>query len=313
MEADNQIVPTLNHVVGQTTAVAVLRTAIDSYFYERSKVGDKQAFPHTLLTGPSGTGKTLLSEMISRELCVNLHSELAQNLKTQEHVHGLLMMLEAGDCLFLDECHQLKHQVTLYRALEEGKLFLGKRHVVKLPPFCLISATTHEFHLHRSTLQRFSIQLRLTHYSDDEMYQLLRQRAKRLGWMVEDDAVQKIAARSRGVARLGVRMLEASKRTASADATDTITSAHVERMCTESQIDSLGLDAVEQHYLRILREGDGPVRLNVIATHLGVPRRSVETLEEDFIRLGLITKSDKGRMLTPKGIEHLATCPQSSK
>lgn len=129
-------------------------TAIDSYFYERSKVGDQQAFPHTLLTGPSGTGKTLLSETISRDLCVTLHSELAQNLRTPEHVHALLMMLEPGDCLFIDEIHELKHQVTIYRALEEGKLFLGKRHVIKLPPFCLIGATTHEFYLHRSMLQK---------------------------------------------------------------------------------------------------------------------------------------------------------------
>ena len=115
-----------------------------------------------------------------------------------------------------------------------------------------------------------------------------------------------IAKGSSGVARPGVRMLEGSKRTASAASTDNITPAHVERMFQESQIDSLGLDPVEQHYLHILRDVDGPVRLNVIATHLGLPRKTVEVLEEDFIRLGLVTKSDKGRMLTPKGIEHLA-------
>jgi Holliday junction DNA helicase RuvB len=63
---------------------------------------------------------------------------------------------------------------------------------------------------------------------------------------------------------------------------------------------------VEQKYLQVLREAEGPIRLNVIATHLGLPRQSVEMFEADFIRLGLITKSDKGRMLTPKGMEHLA-------
>ena len=52
------IIPSLNQVVGQARAVAVLRTAIDAYFYERSKVGDKQAFPHTLITGPAGCGKS---------------------------------------------------------------------------------------------------------------------------------------------------------------------------------------------------------------------------------------------------------------
>lgn len=304
----NQIVPTLDHVIGQTRAVSVLRTAIDAYFYERSKVGDKQAFPHTLITGPAGCGKTLLSELVARECCCTLHSELAQNVKSPEHVHASLMMLEPGDILFYDEIHELAPTaaVTLYRALEEGKLFLGRHHVFKLPPFCLIGATTHEFLLTKSCRDRFRINLRVSHYSDEEMIQLVRQRAKRLGWMLDDDAVAAIGSRSRGVPRLAIRMLESAKRVTSSESAEQITSANVERMCEIEGIDGLGLDPTEQHYLHILQDENGPVRLNVIATHLGLPRKTVEVLEEDFIRLGLITKSDKGRMLTPKGIEHLA-------
>jgi Holliday junction DNA helicase RuvB len=308
MAQENHIIPTLNQVVGQARAVAVLRTAIDAYFYERSKVGDEQAFPHTLITGPAGCGKTLLSELIARECCCTLHSDLAQNIRSPEHVHGSLMMLEPGDVLFYDEIHALPRIAaeSLYRALEENKLFLGKHHVVDLPPFCLVGATTHEFLLTKSCRDRFRIHLRVMHYADDEMVQLVRQRAKRLGWSIDDGAVAAIGSRSRGVPRLAVRLLESAKRQASSEASEEITAAHVELMCQVEQIDSLGLDAVEQHYLHILREENGPVRLNVIATHLGVPRRSVEVLEEDFIRLGLVTKSDKGRMLTPNGIEHLA-------
>ena len=63
---------------------------------------------------------------------------------------------------------------------------------------------------------------------------------------------------------------------------------------------------LEQRYLQILREGEGSVRLNVIATQMGLPRQSIEMFESDFIRLGLISKSEKGRMLTAKGHEHLA-------
>ena len=101
MDTNSQVVPTLDHVIGQKTAVAVLRTAIDSYFYDRSKSSEEQAFPHLLVTGPSGTGKTLLSEIVAREVACNLHVELAQNLKTSEHAHGALMMLEPGDILFI--------------------------------------------------------------------------------------------------------------------------------------------------------------------------------------------------------------------
>ncbi len=302
------IIPSLNQVVGQSRAVAVLRTAIDAYFYERSKMGDQQAFPHTLITGPAGCGKTLLSELVARECCCNLHSELAQNLRSPEHIHGSLMMLEPGDVLFYDEIHELPQTcaVTLYRALQDRELLLGKHHVVKLPPFCLIGATTHEFLLTKSCRDRFRIHLRVSHYTNEEMVQLVRQRAKRLGWSIEEAAVAEIGLRSRGVPRLAVRLLESAKRVASSEASEAITATNVERMCEIEQIDTLGLDPTEQQYLHLLREENGPVRLNVLATHLGVPRRSVEVLEEDFIRLGLITKSDKGRMLTPKGIEHLA-------
>ena len=310
MVLNEQIVPTLDHVVGQARAVAVLKTAIDAYFFERSKVGDAQAFPHTLITGPAGTGKTLLSEIVSRELAANLHIELAQNIKFPEQVHGLLMLLEPGDVLFLDEVHELPQmaQVTLYRALEDGKLFLGKQLIVTLPPFTLIGATTDEFLLTKSMRDRFRLVLRLTHYSDDEMAKLVHQRAKRLGWSIDDNAIAAIGKRSRGVPRLAVRLLEATKRIASAEGTESLTAAHVERMCQMEGIDFLGLDHIEQQYLRLLREADSPVRLNIIATHLGLPRRTIEAvIEADLIRLGLVTKTEKGRMLTATGRQHLAS------
>jgi Holliday junction DNA helicase RuvB len=305
-DTNGQVVPTLDHAIGQQRTVAILRTAIDAYFHDRSKATEEQAFPHLLITGPAGTGKTLLSETVAREVACKIHTELAQNLKTPEHIHGALMMLEPGDILFLDEIHELKNQVTLYRALEERRLFLGKRHVVTLPAFCLIGATTDEHLLTRSMRERFRIHVRLTHYSDGEMFLLIRQRAKRLGWAIEEDAVRMLAGKSRGTPRLAVRFLESAKRQASSEATDQITAAHVQKMCEVEQIDGLGLDAVEQQYLRILKDGDGAVRLNMIATQMGLPRQSIEMFEADFIRLGLISKSDKGRMLTPKGIEHLA-------
>jgi Holliday junction DNA helicase RuvB len=299
MDKNEQVVPTLDHVIGQKTAVAVLRTAIDSYFYDRSKSSEEQAFPHLLVTGPSGTGKTLLSEIVAREVACNLHVELAQNLKTSEHAHGALMMLEPGDILFIDEIHELPQTVAvaIYRSLENRQLFLGKKHIVSLPPFCLIGATTDEHMLHSSLRQRFRIQCRLTHYSDEETFLLIQQRAKRLRWSIEEDALRQLASKSRGTPRLAVRLLESAKRQASASGTDLITAAHVEAMCRIEQIDGLGLDAVEQRYLQILREGEGAVRLNVIA---------VEMFESDFIRLGLISKSEKGRMLTAKGHEHLS-------
>ena len=303
------LITSLNHVVGQQRAVTVLRTALDAYWHDRSKQCGKEAFPHLLMCGPGGTGKTLLTELIARELCTECHVELAQNIGNIAQMQGLLMMLEPEHILLVDEIHELSEtvQVSLYRAIEERKLFLGgNRKPVTLPPFTLIGATTDEYLLTTSMRDRFKILLRLQHYSDDEMLLLISQRATRLGWEIDLKSVQALANRSRGVPRLAVRLLDSAKRTASSKSSDIIEPSHVEEMLAIEGFDSLGFDPVEQRYLSLLKEHQGPVRLNVIATHLGLPRQTIEMFERDFIRLGLITKGDKGRTLTPKGVEHLS-------
>ena len=95
-EEAQPIISSLNHVIGQTRAVNVLRTALDAYFNDRFKTGGEVTFPHVLMCGPGGTGKTLLSEIVSRECCTNCHTELAQNIANPGQMQGLLMMLEPG-------------------------------------------------------------------------------------------------------------------------------------------------------------------------------------------------------------------------
>ena len=51
------VVPTLDHVIGQTRAVAVLRTAINAYFHDRTKATEEQAFPHVLDDRPRRYGQ----------------------------------------------------------------------------------------------------------------------------------------------------------------------------------------------------------------------------------------------------------------
>ena len=219
-------------------------------------------------------------------------------------------MLETDQILFLDEIHQITDTaaVCLYRALEEGLLFLGgNKKPIRLPPFTLFAATTHEASLQPSMRDRFSILLRLNHYTNFEMEELLSQRAERLGWRIDHECLYEIARRSRGVPRLGVRMLDAAKRSASASGSDDITQEYVHQMLEMLGFDEFGFDSLEQRYLLLLEEYQTPVRLNVLATQLGLPKQSIEMLEADLMRLGLITKDEKGRRLTQRGIEHVRT------
>ena len=301
--------PTLNHVIGQKRAVQQLKIALDAYYNDRAVASAETAIalPHVLLLGPAGVGKSMMAALIARELCSNCHEELAQNLITTGHLHGLLMMAEPGDVIFVDEIHELENQVCLYRALEERRLFLhGNSQSITLPPFTFVAATTDEWLLSKPMRDRFKIVLRLEHYSADELTELIRQRCKLLKWGISDDAITGIASRGRGTPRLAIRILDAARRVCRSENADTITAAHLKRSCEVEGIDDLGLDSLERRYLELLRTTQGPVRLNVLATQLGLPRRTIESVVEvELLRLNLISKGDGGRMLTSTGIEHL--------
>jgi Holliday junction DNA helicase RuvB len=91
-----------------------------------------------------------------------------------------------------------------------------------------------------------------------------------------------------------------------AEGDNVITISHLERACGLEQIDSMGLGPTEQKYLTVV--ADNPTRLNVIASMLGLPTRTVSEVAEPFLmRSGLIMKDDQGRrQLTQIGHEHLS-------
>ena len=313
----NPAPPTLDHVIGQKQAVRQLRTALDAHFNDRAGSHEESALGHVLCVGPPGTGKSLLCTIIARELGSTFHEELAQNILTPGHLHGLLMLAEPGDVIYVDEIHELPAlaQTTLYRCLEERRLFLGgDRKSIVLPPFTFVGATTDEWALSKPLRDRFKLMLRLVHYTEEEISKLLAQRAKRLGWPIMDDALSQLAMRGRGTPRIAIRLLEATRRTARAEGAENITTDHVRRMCSIEGYDRLGLDSLEIRYLMLLRAAQGPVRLNVLATHLGLPRRTVEAvIESELIRLGLVSKSEDGRMLTAAGATHLTQSVESKE
>jgi Holliday junction DNA helicase RuvB len=149
--------------------------------------------------------------------------------------------------------------------------------------------------------------LRFQFYTNDELTVLLRLRSRALNWSVDEAVFVGVAQRSRGTPRLALRLLQSARRVCRAEGERAITLAHLERACGLEGIDALGLGPEEQEYLRILAEGDS--RLNVIASRLGLPPRTVSQVTEPFlIRAGLVVKDDSARrQLTVLGRTHLAS------
>lgn len=298
----------LNHIVGQRSVVEQVRVAIEAAF------ADGKKFDHALLVGPPGLGKTQMACVISCEMATALHEVLGQSIKAPADLNSILLTAKDKEIVHFDEIHEMKKefQTALYRAIEEKKLFVQGRSSriqnIPLADFTVLLSSTDEHQIAQPLRDRAKLLLRFQFYSVDELTTLVKQRSQGLQWKVDDEVFPLIAQRSRGTPRLGLRLLQSCRRVCRSEGKATITQAHLERACLLENLDPLGLGPTEQAYLSILSEG--ATRLNVIASRLGLPARTVSAVTESFlIRAGLIMKDDGGRReLTALGREHLARC-----
>jgi holliday junction DNA helicase RuvB len=124
--------------------------------------------------------------------------------------------------------------------------------------------------------------------------------------MIDEGILPLIAQRAKGTPRLALRLLQSCQRVCRAEGDTRITIRHLNRACALEQIDDLGLGPTERSYLEAIL--DGASRLNVIASMLGLPTRTVSAVTEPFlVRAGLIVKDDQSRrQITARGREHLA-------
>ena len=306
----NAVRPTsISHIVGQRSVVDQVTVALDA------AQQDARRFDHALLVGPPGCGKTSIAHVIAEEMAAPVIEVLGQSISNVGDLNALLLSAkEDGTVIFIDEAAELDKslQVTLYLALDQRKIVVNGRQKgsspisIPLGDFTLLAATTDEYDLLQPLRDRMRLLLRFQFYSPEELTTLLQIRSAALGWDVEREVMPEIALRSRGTPRLGLRLLQACHRVCRAQGEDTIRLEHLHRACSLEQLDKYGCGPTEQEYLRLL--ADGPMRLNVIASSLGLPARTVSQVTEPFlIRAGLITKDDQSRrQLTALGHEHVS-------
>jgi Holliday junction DNA helicase RuvB len=303
----NDVKPTsIRHLIGQAGVVRQVVVALDAAF------ADGRKFDSSLLVGPPGVGKSALANVIAQEMATGFHEVLGQSITTPADLNALLLNARHKDVVHIDEAHELKkeYQTALYLAMDQRKLLAqngrgAAPYSIPIEDFTLLLSTTDEFCLLQPLRDRMKLTLRFDFYSSEELTTLVVQRAKGLGWDVEEQVFPQIAQRARGTPRLALRLLQACHRVCRSQGEQFITQDHLQTACDLEQIDDMGLGPTETKYLQVLAQG--PTRLNVIASLLGLPPRTVSQVTESFlIRAGLVAKDDQGRrQLTALGRDHV--------
>jgi len=300
----------IRHLVGQAGVVAQVTVALDAAF------ADNRRFDDALLVGPPGLGKSALAKIISCEMATDFHEVLGQSVKSPADLNALLLGAKPKDIVHLDEAHELDrpYQTALYRALDKREIVVsgGRNAPCRLPlaDFTLLLSSTDEHALLQPLRDRMKMVLRFEFYSEAELATVLDMRSGALRWDVQEDVFPLIARRARGTPRLALRLLQSCRRVCRAEGETTITAKHLQRACGLEQLDALGLGLTDRKYLQAVAHGAS--RLNVIASTLALPAKTIsEVVEPYLIRAGLVAKDDQGRRgLTSEARGHLSALCQ---
>jgi Holliday junction DNA helicase RuvB len=280
-------------------------------------IGRGRAPDHVLLSGPPGLGKTTLAMIIAAELGASVRVTSGPAIQHAGDLAAVLSSLEEGEVLFLDEIHRLARpaEELLYVAMEDFRVdvVVGKGPGANaigltLPPFTVVGATTRAGLLPAPLRDRFGFTAHLDFYDTDELRQVLVRSAGLLGVELGEDAAVEIAGRSRGTPRIANRLLRRVRDWAQVRGDGRADLVAARAALEVYEVDELGLDRLDRAVLTALCErfGGGPVGLTTLAVAVGEEPETVETVAEPFlVREGLMGRTPRGRVATPRGYAHL--------
>lgn len=303
---------TLKEFVGQDKLKENLKI-----FIEAAK-NRGEALDHCLFYSPPGLGKTTLSNILAKEMGVNIKTTSGPVLARPGDLAAMLTTeLSEGDILFIDEIHRLNPAVeeALYPAMEDFTFFIntGKgagSTTLKLsvPKFTLVGATTRSGLLTGPLRDRFGIVFNLGFYEIKEITDILARSARLLNIEAERSGLEEIARRSRGTPRIANRLLRRVRDFAQVKGNGIITAEIATHAMEALDIDKEGLDSIDKKILSALIEkfDGGPVGIENLAIAVS---QEVDTLsdviEPYLIKAGFITRTPRGRVASAKAYQHL--------
>lgn len=296
----------LSQIVGREAEKKTIQMMVGSALKRKAKLD------HMLFHGPPGLGKTTMAFVIAQEMGSKLRVTSGTAIEKRGDLAALLSNLESNSVLFIDEIHRLKKNLeeVLYPAMEDGFLDIvvgsgtaAKSIRIDLPPFTLVAATTRLSLLSSPLRDRFGAHFHLDFYTEDEVAQIVKQKAQILDIEIDPQASKLIAVRSRKTARVAIRILKRAMDMAVMEDKSVIDTNLVEQLFDLLKVDSHGLDQLSRKYLQLLVGSfqNTPVGLNTLSAALGSEKDTLADVVEPYLlREGFILKTPRGRIATDK-------------
>ena len=284
----------LDDFVGQNVAKENLKI-----FIEAAKLRN-EPLDHVLFYGPPGLGKTTFAGIIASELGVDIKITSGPAIERAGDLAAILTNLNDNDVLFIDEIHRLNRSVeeVLYSAMEDYALdiVIGKGPSARsirldIARFTLIGATTRAGSLSAPLRDRFGVISKFEVYEREDLSDIIKRSASLMGT-------------PRVANRLLKRIRDFSQVKGNGRIDEEITKEGLQAL----GVDSLGLERLDREIITTIIErfNGGPVGIDTIAASIGEERVTIEDAYEPYlIQAGLLYRTQKGRMVSKLGYEHL--------
>ncbi len=278
-----------------------------------------EALDHVLLHGPPGLGKTTMAVIIAKEMGVRLHSTSGPAVEHKGILAGLLTGMGPRELLFIDEIHRLSPTVeeSLYSAMEDGRMDIpvgegssAVTHSIALPPFTLVGATTRTALLTAPLRDRFQIIESLEFYNDDDLATIVSRTSRILGMPATPEGAFEVGRRSRGTPRIANRLTRRIRDFCQVEGDHEVSKESAAKHLRRLQVDDEGLNAIDRRVLTTILNlfGGGPVGIDALSASIGVPRDTLEDVNEPFLlQRGFLVRTPRGRMTTEKAVHHVVT------